>query len=318
MQTKTENTGRRLTKPGKKKSIWAKIWSQKVLFLMLLPGLLFYIIFRYGPMYGLVIAFQRYSSFLGVMNSPWVGFEHFEYLFNNKSFWQMFFNTLRTGVLQLLVVFPAPIIFALLLNEVRQTKLKKLYQTVSYLPHFLSIVIVCSIFINLFSFDGLVSKVVTFFGGEAKNFLMDPKFYDLIYHSSSIWAGFGSGAIVYLAALAGVDQQLYEAASIDGCSRLKMIWKITLPSIAPTIVVMFLLQVGNVIRISPDKTLLLYQPLTYDVADIFGSYVYRVGIQSPTGTSYGAAVGLFESVLAALILFTTNGIARKKTGTSLW
>lgn len=315
--TKTK-ADRRLPKTGKKKSIWAKLWSQKVLFLMLLPGILYYLIFRYGPMYGLVVAFQRYSSFLGVMNSPWVGFEHFKYLFNNRDFWTMFMNTLRTGVLQLLVVFPAPIIFALILNEVRQTQIKKIYQTISYLPNFLSVVIVCAIFINLFSFDGLVSRVVEFLGGKKENFLMNPDFYDLIYHSSTIWASFGSGAIIYLAALAGVDQQLYEAASIDGCSRLKMIWKITLPSIMPTIITMFLLQVGNVIRIAPDKTLLLYQPLTYDVADIFGSYVYRVGIKSPTGTSYGAAVGLFESVLAAVILIVSNKLAQKKSGTSLW
>lgn len=306
----------RLQNKGKK-SIWAKLWSQKVLFLMLLPGLLYYIVFRYGPMYGLVTAFQQYSAYLGVFGSKWVGLYQFERLFSNNDFWEMFFNTLRTGVLQLLVVFPAPIIFALILNEIRQAKLKKIYQTISYLPNFLSVVIVCSIFINLFSFDGLVSKVVTFFGGEAENFLMNPDYYDLIYHSSTIWASFGSGAIIYLAALAGVDQQLYEAASIDGCSRLKMIWNITLPSILPTIVVMFLLQVGNVIRIAPDKTLLLYQPTTYDVADIIGSYVYRVGFKQ-RNYSYAAAAGMFESVLAAIILFTTNMAARKKTGTSLW
>lgn len=316
MQTTKTKADRRLSKP-KKKSIWAKIWSQKVLFLMLLPGMLYYVVFRYGPMYGLITAFQNYSPFLGIADSPFVGLTHFQRLFNNRDFWTMFFNTLRTGVLQLLVVFPAPIIFALILNEIRHARIKKVYQTISYLPHFLSVVIVCSIFINLFSFDGLVSKIVVFFGGEAKNFLMESEYYDLIYHMSTVWAAFGSGSIVYLAALAGVDQQLYEAASIDGCSRLKMIWKITLPSIMPTIVIMFLLQVGNVIRIAPDKTLLLYQPSTYNVADIIGSYVYRVGIER-RNYSYASAVGLFESVLAAVILFTTNKIAKKKTGTSLW
>ena len=300
-----------------KKSIWSKIWSQRVLFLMLLPGLLYYVVFRYGPMYGLITAFQDYSSFQGILGSPFVGTEHFERLFNNEDFWKMFFNTLRTGVLQLLFVFPAPIIFALILNEVRQARMKKVYQTVSYLPNFLSVVIVCSIFINLFSHGGLVSKISVFFGGEAQNYLMKSEYYDLIYHLSTVWASFGSGAIVYLAALSGVDQQLYEAAAIDGCSRLKMIWKITIPSILPTIVIMFLLQVGNVIRITPDKTLLLYQPSTYDVADIIGSYVYRVGIKE-RDYSYAAAVGLFESVLAAVILFTTNKVASKKTGTSLW
>lgn len=317
MQTTKVNSDKHLAAPGRKKSIWTKIWSQKVLLLMLLPGLVYYIIFRYGPMYGLITAFQNYSPFLGMQDSPWVGLDHFERLFNNKDFWQMFGNTLRLGLMQLLIVFPTPIIFALLLNEIRQARLKKIYQTVSYLPHFLSVVIVCSIFINLFSYDGLISTIVVFFGGEAKNFLMESEFYDLIYHSSTIWASFGSSSIVYLAALSGVDQQLYEAAELDGCSRMKMIWKITLPSIMPTIVTMFLLQVGNVIRVAPDKTLLLYQPSTYDVADIISTYVYRVGIQT-RNYSYASAVGLFESVLAAVVLFVTNWIAKKKTGTSLW
>ena len=268
-------------------------------------------------MYGLTTAFQNYSPFLGMQDSPWVGLTHFERLFKNRDFWQMFFNTLRVGALQLLLVFPSPIIFALILNEIRQARIKKVYQTISYLPHFLSVVIVCSIFINLFSFDGLISQIVVALGGEAKNFLMESEYYDLIYQLSTIWASIGSSSIVYLAALSGVDQQLYEAAQLDGCSRLKMIWKITLPSILPTIVIMFLLQVGNIIRIAPDKTLLLYQPSTYDVADIIGTYVYRVGIQT-RNYSYASAVGLFESVLAAIILFTTNIVAKKKTGTSLW
>lgn len=314
--TKEKSAGRLAPRKGGKR-FWAKIWSQKVLLLMLLPGLVYYIVFRYGPMYGLTTAFQNYSPFLGMQDSPWVGLDHFERLFKNRDFWQMFFNTLRVGALQLLVVFPSPIIFALILNEIRQARLKKIYQTISYLPHFLSVVIVCSIFINLFSFDGLVSQIVVALGGEAKNFLMESEYYDLIYQLSTIWATIGSSSIVYLAALSGVDQQLYEAAQIDGCSRLKMIWKITIPSIMPTIVIMFLLQVGNVIRIAPDKTLLLYQPSTYDVADIIGTYVYRVGIQT-RNYSYASAVGLFESVLAAIILFTTNMIAKKKTGTSIW
>lgn len=316
MQSIKVRSGQRL-KAHEKKGFWSKVWSQKVLLLMLLPGLLYYAIFRYGPMYGLITAFQNYSPFLGIQKSPWAGLDQFRRLFSNKDFWQMFFNTLRIGALELLFVFPAPIIFALILNEIRQARIKKVYQTISYLPNFLSVVIVCSIFINLFSYDGLVSSIVTFFGGEAKNFLLESEYYDLIYQLSTVWSSFGSGAIVYLAALAGVDQQLYEAAEIDGCSRMKMIWKITLPSIMPTIVIMFLLQVGNIIRIAPDKTLLLYQPSTYNVADIIGSYVYRVGIKS-RNYSYASAVGLFESVLAAAILFVTNWAAKKKTGTSLW
>lgn len=317
MQNTKTQAAKRLPSRRAGKGFWAKLWSQRVLFLMLLPGLAFYLVFRYGPMYGLNIAFKDYSPFLGVEASPWIGLKQFERLFANKDFWQMFWNTLRVGVLSLAVCFPAPILFALILNEIRKPGVKKVYQTISYLPHFLSVVIICSIFIDLFSVGGLINKIVVGLGGTAINFPMEPEWYDLIYQSSSVWATIGSGSIVYLAALSGVDQQLYEAAEIDGCSRLKMIWKITLPCILPTVVTMFLLQVGNVIRIAPDKTLLLYQPSNMNVADIIGTYVYRVGIKMRS-YSYAAAVGLFESVLAAVILFITNRIAKWKTGTSLW
>lgn len=317
MQTTKTQPAKRLPSHKKGKGFWTKLWSQRALFLMLIPGLAFYLVFRYGPMYGLNIAFKDYSPFLGVEASPWIGIKQFERLFANKDFWQMFWNTLRVGVLSLIIGFPAPIIFALILNEIRKPGVKKVYQTVSYLPHFLSVVIVCSIFLDLFSVGGVINKIVVALGGTAINFAMEPEWYDLIYQSSAIWATIGSGSIVYLAALSGVDQQLYEAAEIDGCSRLKMIWKITLPCILPTVVTMFLLQVGNVIRIAPDKTLLLYQPSTMNVADIIGTYVYRVGI-TMRSYSYAAAVGLFESVLAAVILFITNRIAKWKTGTSLW
>lgn len=317
MQNTTTKAAKRLPSRRKGKGFWAKLWAQRALFVMLIPGLVFYLVFRYGPMYGLNIAFKDYSPFLGVDASPWIGIKQFERLFANEDFWQMFWNTLRVGVLSLLIGFPAPIIFALILNEIRKPGVKKVYQTISYLPHFLSVVIVCSVFLDLFSVGGVINKLIVALGGTAINFAMEPEWYDLIYQSSGVWAGIGSGSIVYLAALSGVDQQLYEAAEIDGCSRLKMIWKITLPCILPTVVTMFLLNVGNIIRIAPDKTLLLYQPSTMNVADIIGTYVYRVGI-TLRSYSYAAAVGLFESVLAAVILFITNRIAKWKTGTSLW
>ena len=317
MQNTTTKAAKRLPSRRKGKGFWTKLWAQRALFVMLIPGLVFYLVFRYGPMYGLNIAFKDYSPFLGVDASPWIGVKQFERLFANKDFWQMFWNTLRVGVLSLLIGFPAPIIFALILNEIRKPGVKKVYQTISYLPHFLSVVIVCSVFLDLFSVGGVINKLIVALGGTAINFAMEPEWYDLIYQSSAVWAGIGSGSIVYLAALSGVDQQLYEAAEIDGCSRLKMIWKITLPCILPTVVTMFLLNVGNIIRIAPDKTLLLYQPSTMNVADIIGTYVYRVGI-TMRSYSYAAAVGMFESVLAAVILFITNRIAKWKTGTSLW
>lgn len=295
----------------------ARFWRQRQLWLMLLPGLLFYLIYRYIPMFGLLVAFKDYSPFLGVMESPWVGFKHFERLFSNPDFWKLFKNTLTLGCLSLVIFFPCCILFSLLLNEVVNKKAKKFYQTISYLPTFLSIVIVCSIFTNMFSVAGFVNDIIEFFGGERINFMIKSEYYYLVYMVSEVWAGIGSGSIVYLAALSGVDQNLYEAAELDGCSRLKKIWHITIPAIMPTIVTMFLLRIGNIIRIAPDKTLLLATDAVRSVSDIFGSYVYRVGIVQRS-YSYAAAVGIFESVLAAIILVFANKASKRVTGESLW
>lgn len=300
-----------------KNKLLNKIWNQRILLLMLIPGLVFYVIYRYGPMFGVAIAFKDYSPFLGVIDSPWAGFKHFTRLFSNNDFWLLFRNTLSIGILSLLFAFPAAIIFALVLNEVQSKRTKKLYQTVSYLPNFLSIVIVCSIFTGLFSTSGPINQIIGLFGGEAISFMYETKWYYVIYIVSEIWAGMGAGAIVYIAALSGVDQTLYEAAEIDGCSRWKKIWNITLPAILPTIITMLLLRIGNIIRVAPDKTLLLYTPMTQSIADIFGTYVHRVGIEQRS-YSFASAVGLFESVLASIILFIANRTSKRATGESLW
>lgn len=239
-------------------------------------------------------------------------------LFAARDIGRLLYNTLRLGLLQATIVFVSPIIFSLLLNEVRHMRWKKFYQTVSYLPSFLSIVIICSIFIDLFSVHGgLINRIITAFGGTAIHFNGKSEYYVPIYILSDIWAGLGSGAIVYLAALSGVDQNLYEAAAIDGCSRLKMIRHITLPCIKPTILTMFLLSVGNIIRIAPDKTLLLYNDLVLKEADILSAYVYRIGLLN-MNYSFASAVGLLESVLASVILLISNKLCKHATGTGLW
>ncbi len=321
-QTKQTRQGKKLPRRNAKggTSFLARFWAQRELMLMLLPGVAFYIIFRYGPMYGLRLAFMKYSPFLGYDKSPWVGFANFERLFvrNIDIFWKLLGNTLTISLLTFGTSFPLTILFALILNEVRMPRIKKTYQTISYLPTFLSGVIVASIFIELFSVkNGLVNKVIQMLGYDPINFMLEPWGYYLVYVLSGLWQGIGNGAIIYLSALAGVDQEMYEAAQIDGCSRLKRIWHITLPAIAPTVITMFLLNIGSLIRVGADKSLLLRTDSIINDVYIFSTYVYDQGVKSGQ-ISYTAAVGMFESVVSAILLFTFNYIAKKRSGTSIW
>lgn len=301
-------------------SFWARLWAQRELILMLIPGVVFYLVFRYGPMYGLRLAFLDYSAFLGYEKSPWVGFENFERLFvtNIDEFWRLLGNTLKLSLLTFGTSFPLAIVFALILNEVRMPRVKKAYQTISYLPTFLSGVIIASIFIELFSVkDGLINKVIEMLGFDAIPFMQKSWGYYLVYVISGLWAGVGNSAIIYLSALAGVDQEMYEAAEIDGCSRLKRIWHITLPAIMPTIVTMFLINVGHLIRIGADKALLLRTDFTQNEVAMFSTYVYDMNFIWGD-TSYAATVGMFESVVSAVLLLIFNYIAKKRTGSSIW
>lgn len=314
--------GKRLVRRNSKggTSFLHRLWSQRELMLMLIPGILYYIIFHYVPMYGLRIAFIDYSPFLGYDRSPWIGLANFERLFvkNYEEFINMLGNTLTITLLSFGTSFPLTILFALILNEIRQPKFKKAYQTISYLPTFLSMIIICSIFIELFSVKyGLVNKVIRLFGGESINFMLKPWGYYLVYILSGLWAGIGNGAIIYLSALSGVDQEMYEAAEIDGCSRFKRIIHITLPSIAPTVITMFLLNIGSLIKVGADKSLLLRTDAIIDDVYIFSTFVYDYGIMG-NEVSYTAAVGFFESVVSAILLLTFNYIAKKRTGTSIW
>ncbi|MDL2293762.1 ABC transporter permease subunit [Ruminococcaceae bacterium OttesenSCG-928-D13] len=295
-----------------------KALSQWQLYLILLPGALFYLVFHYVPLGGLVIAFKDYGLWTGIIDSPWVGLKHFQRFFSSPDFWLLFKNTFMLGFSSLIFSFPFPIILALLLNEMRFNKLKRFTQTVSYLPTFLSVVVVCSMVIDLLSpQNGMLAKVLQAFGFAPEYYITDPRYFRAIYIISGIWQTTGSGAIIYLASLSNIDTQLYEAADMDGCGRLRKIWNVTLPGMLPTIAIMFIIRSGEILRVGYEKVLLLYNPATYSVADIFATYVYRQGIEGQN-YSYAAAVGLFESAVAFIIVIASNQVSKKLNETSLW
>ena len=304
-----------------KKSFGEKLLDNWQLILLALPGFVFYVIFRYGPIYGLTIAFKDYSVFLGILESPWADplFEHFIRFFSSGDFIKLFKNTLLIGVFTLVWTFPFPVIFAIFLNEVRSLKFKKTVQTITYLPSLLSVVVVCSMLIDMLSpSSGIINSIIKALGGEAIYFMVKPEWFRTIYIASGIWHSFGNSAVIYIAALSNVDPQLYEAAKIDGCSRLKMIWHVTLPGILPTVVTMFIMNSGNILKVGSEKILLLYNPATYKVADTFSTFVYREGILGYKNESYTTAVGLFESLVALVLVIITNTLSRKLSETSLW
>jgi len=304
----------------KKKSFGQKVIEDWQLILLAIPGFIFYVIFRYGPMYGVTIAFKDYGIFTGILASPWAepATKHFQSFFSSGDFWILFRNTLLLGLYQKLFAFPVPIIFAVFLNEVRNVKFKKTIQTITYMPSLLSTVVVCSMVIDMLSpSTGIINQIIKVFGGEPIYFMVKPEWFRTIYIASGIWSGFGHSAVIYIAALSNIDSQLYEAAKIDGCTRLKMIWHVTLPGIIPTIVTMFILGIGNIIKVGGEKVLLLYNPATYEVADTFNTYVYRKGILE-ANYSYSTAVGLFESVVALILVVITNYVSKKVSDTSLW
>ncbi|MET3848481.1 MULTISPECIES: sugar ABC transporter permease [unclassified Paenibacillus] len=294
------------------------IRRDRELLLLFIPCILFYIIFRYGPLYGLIIAFKDYSVFSGVMGSDWVGLKHFIKFFSNQDFWMLFRNTLLLGFYTLIFGFPFPILLAILLNEVRTKWFKKSVQTLSYLPAFLSVVIISSMIIDFLSpTNGLLNQLLSAFGFEKKYFLVDPGWFRPIYVISEIWGTIGYESIIYLAAIAGINPTLYEAARVDGASRFHMIRHITIPGLMPTMLIMFILKTGSMIRIGYEKVLLLYNPMTYNVADVFSTYVYRKGLLE-SNYSYAAAVGMFEALVAMTMLLGANAISRKIGGKGLW
>jgi len=291
--------------------------KHKVLYFLASFGLLYYIVFHYVPMYGVTIAFKDYSPTKGILGSPWVGFEHFSSFFGSFYFWRLLRNTLLINVYELLFAFPAPIILALLLNEVRNTVFKRFVQTITYLPHFVSIVVICGMIVDFSRKAGLFNVVLQWFGLEPQNLLLDASLFRTIFVSSEIWQGVGWGSIIYLAALTSIDPQLYDAATVDGANRWKKMWHVTLPGIMSTIVILLILRIGGMMNVGFEKIILLYNSQTYETADVISSFVYRRGILEAS-YSYSTAVSLFNSVINFMLLIMANRISRKVNETSLW
>ena len=300
-----------------KKRVKKDFKRNRALYLLVLPVLVFYIVFHYKPMYGAIIAFKDYSPGIGIAESPWVGFANFIRFFNGPYFTRLIRNTLLLSMYSLLFGFPAPIILALLLNEVRNKKFKSVTQTITYLPHFISMIVVTGMISNFCLSNGLFNDIIVLFGGERSPLLQNPNLYRTIYVVSSIWQEVGWGSIIYLSALSGVDAQLYEAASIDGAGKWKQMLNVTLPGISPTIITMLILKMGSLMSLGYEKTILLYNASTYETADIISSYTYRVGLLDQDW-SYSTAIGLFNSVINCILLVLSNRLSKKLSDTSLW
>ncbi|EEP75265.1 multiple sugar ABC transporter permease [Micromonospora sp. ATCC 39149] len=299
-----------------------RTWRQALrrdwqLYSLAVAPLLFFLVFRYLPMAGNVIAFRRFSPGGSVFGEYWVGLRYVRLFLADPTFWEVFTNTLVLGTLTLLFCFPLPIVLALLLNEVRARRLKRFVQSVSYLPHFLSIVIVAAMVMQLTSMDGTVNQIVRGLGGDGVPFLQRPEWFRTIYVSSEVWQTVGWGTILYLAALTTIDENLYEAARIDGASRWRQTWHVTLPGIRPTMMTLLILNIGTFMAVGFEKVLLLYNPLTYPTADVISTYLYRMGFES-SNFSYAAAIGLFEALIGLTLVLTANIISKRTVGTSLW
>ncbi len=303
---------------GLKLSIFRQLKRDRTFILLFTPVLVYYIMFRYVPMFGIVVSFMDYNVFKGITGSPWVGLKYYKLFLDNRDALVIIKNTILLGAFKLLFGFPAPIILALLMNELRSSIYKRFVQTVSYLPHFLSGVVVSSMIVLMLSpSTGWINHALQAMGLPAINFLQKAEWFRTIYVSSEIWQQVGWGSILFLAALTTIDPQLYEAAKMDGASRWKQTWNVTLPGIAPTIVIMFILQIGHVLEIGFEKVFLLSNPATYDTSDVISTYVYRVGVLQGS-FSYATAIDLFMGVIGFLLVYTSNQISRRLGETSLW
>ncbi|OZB90785.1 sugar ABC transporter permease [Paenibacillus sp. XY044] len=294
-------------------------WSRhKYIYLMLVPVVVYYVVFMYLPMYGLQIAFKDFTPAKGIWGSSWIGFDHFKAFYESYYFWRLLRNTVLISVYELIFGFPAPILLALLLNEIRVRVFKNVVQSITYLPHFISIVVISGMMIDFLSGDGIINQLTGLFGIPSVSFLIMPEWFRSIYVTSGIWQGVGWGSIIFLAAIAGIDPGLYEAAKIDGAGRFKQILHITIPGIMPTIIIMLILRFGSLMSGgSMEKILLLYNSTTYETADVISTFVYRRGLlQMDYG--FSAAIGLFNNILNFILLVSANAVSRRINNTSLW
>ncbi len=306
-------------KHTEKHGIFFKINRDKYLLLMLLPGLLYYVIFKYLPMYGVVIAFKEYNIFRGISASPWVGLEHFMNFFQGSSVYRLIRNTLIINIYGLIFGFPAPVILALAFNELKGKYFKKTSQAISLLPHFISTVVIAGLVKNFLSpTTGIINRAIQLAtGADPINFFMNPQYFRSIYISMDLWKSVGWGSIIFSAALSGIDPSLYEASFIDGANKLKQAIYITIPGLLPTIVIVLILRLGDMLDVGAQSIILLYNPMIYETADVLSTYVYRRGLVG-ADYSFGAAVDLFQSTIGIILIVSANYISRRMTESSLW
>jgi putative aldouronate transport system permease protein len=305
--------------PSLRRPAWrARIKKNLFLYLMFLPVALYYLVFKYAPMFGLVIAFKDYNAFVGILGSKWVGMKYFDQFVHSMYFWRLIRNTLAISFLDLLVNFPAPIILALMLNEVQHKQFKSVVQTISYLPHFVSTVVIVGILVNFLSLStGLINNILAAVGLQRVHFLAEPRYFWPIFTLMNVWRSVGWSSIIYIAALSGIDPTLYEAAVVDGAGRWRQLFCVTLPALLPTIVTLLIMRVGHVLDVGYEAIILMYNPQIYETADVISTYVYRRGLID-ADYSFAAAVGLFQSLVGMLMVMGANALSRKLTETRLW
>ena len=302
------------------KKLGNDILRDRVLYIMFLPVILYYVIFKFWPMYGVIIAFKNYNIYEGIANSPWVGLANFKQFFESIYAWRLISNTIIISFYDIVFGFTAPIIFALLLNEAVSLRFKRVIQTISYLPHFISTVVVVSMLVNFLSLNnGMINNILALLGHERIYFMTDPKYFRGLYTAMNIWKGVGWGAIIYIAALSGIDTTLYEAAVVDGAGRFQQIWHVTLPGIRNTIITMFILKIGHLLDVGYETIILMYNSKLYPTADVISTYVYRTGLAtSDPNYSLATAIGLVQAGIGLVLVIFANHLSKKFTDSALW